>query len=260
MKRQTASAILLVAGIFAGFAAPSAFAQRPDDESRETERVDRTVPLGPGGTLRLKNFSGDVRITAGGAGQVVIAAVRRATRERLNAIKLDIQSSGSEVTIEANRRESWWREKNNNVVETDFDIAVPADTRLDIDVFSSNVRVTDVRGRQRIHTFSGPILVRGAADSLELETFSADVDLQVSDATGQPDLEVKTFSGNIVAEVPEATAGVVRFHSFSGDLKTDLPLTLERSGKRDVRGRLNDGGASDLYFKTFSGDVRLRKN
>ena len=42
----------------------------------ETEHVTRTIPMEPGGTLRLKNFSGRVTITASDRPEVVIDAVR----------------------------------------------------------------------------------------------------------------------------------------------------------------------------------------
>jgi hypothetical protein len=71
---------------------------------KETETVDRTVSIGDRGTLKLNNFSGDVRITGTSGGDVVIHAVRRATRERLDAIKLEINTNGSSVTIDANKR------------------------------------------------------------------------------------------------------------------------------------------------------------
>src|SRR5829696_5045353 len=77
----------------------------------ETEHVNRTVKLEPGGTLRLKNFSGRVTITASDRPEVVINAVRRATRDRLDRIKLDIRSEGSGVVVvDANRRDRSWFE------------------------------------------------------------------------------------------------------------------------------------------------------
>ncbi|MDP2389503.1 MAG: hypothetical protein Q8N52_04175, partial [Acidobacteriota bacterium] len=48
----------------------------PAAAQKETENVDRTLTLQPGGTLRLKTFSGRVRITGGSGDQVVIKAVR----------------------------------------------------------------------------------------------------------------------------------------------------------------------------------------
>src|SRR5260370_27791817 len=59
-----------------------------------TEHVTRTVKLEPGGTLRLKSFSGRVTITASDRNDVAIDAVRRGTRERLERIKLDVHAEG----------------------------------------------------------------------------------------------------------------------------------------------------------------------
>jgi DUF4097 and DUF4098 domain-containing protein YvlB len=253
------SAVLL-AGLLSG---PVTVADVPagarEREEKQTERVDRTIPFAPGGTLHLKNFSGAIRITGSNTGQVVIAAIRRATRERLDRIKLDIQASASEITINANQQSTDRSERNNNVVETEFDISIPSDTRLDVDAFSSDVRITDVQGKQRAHTFSGLIDLRGATGPLDLESFSGDIQFEIVDATASPDVEAKTFSGGITATMPDATSGRLRFDSFSGDIRSDIPLTLESGGKRSFRGHLNSGGASEIYFKTFSGDVRIRR-
>src|SRR6187431_254721 len=91
-------------------------------EQRETETVDRTYPMGPGGELRLNNFSGNIVITGSNRGNVAIHAVRRGTRDRLENIHLDIQASGSQVRIEANKRDDSSDRHNDNVVETDFEI------------------------------------------------------------------------------------------------------------------------------------------
>ena len=100
-------------------------------EQKQTERVDRTVSIRSGGQLRLKNFSGKVVITGGTRGDISVHAVRRADRDRLDHIKLEIVETGSGVTIEANKKDSDWHERDNNVVETDFDIQVPDDVTLD---------------------------------------------------------------------------------------------------------------------------------
>ena len=107
----------------------------------ETERVTRTVKIESSGTVQLKSFSGRVAISATDSTDVVVDAVRRAPRERLDHIKLDVQSNGSTVYIDANRRDSTWWSWRNNVVETDFDIKVPRRVKLDVSVFSAPVTV-----------------------------------------------------------------------------------------------------------------------
>ena len=204
-------------------------------EQNETERVDRTVSIRAGGVLRLKNFSGNVTITGSNRGDLAVHAVWRAPRERLDHIKLEISETASGVLIEANKKDDSWRERNNNVVETDFDIQVPADVVLDIEVFSSDVVVKDVRGRQRVKTFSGEIDVTGAEAALDAETFSGDI-------------KVKLVQG---------ASASVDFDSFSGSLDSDVPMNYRSGSRRRVRADIGSGG-TDYHFKTFSGDVRIR--
>src|SRR5688572_23421111 len=157
--------------------------QRDNRGPRETENVNRTVAFPDKGTLRLNNFSGDVRISATTGREVVIKAVRRGTREQLDNIKLEVETSGSTVTIDANVASQAWRDRNRrqydndgDVVDTEFDIQVPASARLDIDVFSADVDVRGVSGDQRIKTFSGEITAdltpAGATPNFDGETFS----------------------------------------------------------------------------------------
>jgi hypothetical protein len=201
----------------------------------ETERVDRSVSIRAGGLVRLKNFSGKVTITGSNRSDIGVHAVRRAPRERLDHIRLEISETGSGVLIEANKKDDNWRDRNNNVVETDFDIQVPADVALDVEVFSSDVIVKDVRGRQRVKTFSGEIAVAGAESALDAETFSGDI-------------EVKLLQG---------ASASVDFDSFSGSLQTDVPMNYRSGSRRRVRADIGSGG-TDFHFKTFSGDVRIR--
>ncbi|RPJ74560.1 MAG: hypothetical protein EHM24_05860 [Acidobacteria bacterium] len=191
----------------------------------ETERVHRVVALGPGGTLVLHNFSGAVRIVGADVGEVTIDAVRTAARDRLDHIKLDIQTSGSTVTIDANKKDSDWTERNNNVVKTEFDIQVPRGTALDVDVFSSDVRVRGVSGRQSIKTFSGDAEVQDAAARLACKTFSGSVAVRM--VSGNPDLDLETFSGAIDVRVPDNARASLAFDSFSGKLTAEMPLTLQ---------------------------------
>jgi hypothetical protein len=204
---------------------------------RETETVERTLKLQPGGTLQLKTFSGRVRITGGAGDEVVIKAIRRAERDRLDDIRLEITQSGNTVEIEANHR--LVKRRNENVVETDFDIQVPARTRLDIT------------------TFSAPVTILGVTESQHVEGFSSDVRIESPQWADGRSIDVSTFSGNVTLRLPESARGAVDFSSFSGRFESDLPVTLVNTNRRNVRGTLNGGGAADLRLKTFSGSVSL---
>lgn len=246
---QTVSAVLL-AGVLA---VPSiAFAQR------QTENVDRTVTLPANGRVELKNFSGRIRIRAGSGNDVVIKAIRRAERPQLEGIALDISTSGSSVVIDANRRSSDWEDRDNNVVETEFDIQMPASARLEVDTFSSELSVEGITGEQRLKTFSGDITVTGARQRVDAESFNGSIEVDIRGAGGSPEVRAETFSGNIEARLSDDAAGRLEFSTFSGRLDSDLPLTMSTTGRRRTVANLPGGSSGErLDFKTFSGSVRL---
>jgi DUF4097 and DUF4098 domain-containing protein YvlB len=208
-------------------------------QQKESETFDRTIAFSRGGTLKLTNFSGDVRVTGTSGSDVVIHAVRTATRERLDNISLDIAIDGSTIEIEANRQRPGSRERNDNVVDTRFEIQVPAPTRLNL------------------HTFSSAVIVRGTTEDIDAHTFSGNVDLDVAVAAAAPDLKVETFSGDIKTRIPRGSSGRVQFNSFSGDLRSDVPLLLHSTSRRNLSADLGTGGGAKLEFKTFSGDLNI---
>ena len=225
----------------------------------ETEHITRTIQLEPGGTLRLKNFSGRVTITATDRAEVVIDAVRRASRSQLERIKLDIHASGSNVVmVDANQRDrSWWDfASGNNVVETDFDIKVPRRTQLDLSVFSSPVSVTGVEGSHKVHGFSSPLVLTDVTGSVRAHTFSGSVTIREKSWENQT-IDVDTFSGNIELHLPDSARGTVSFNSFSGRLNSEMPLTMHTSSRRALRAELGGGDGGTLRFKTFSGSVKI---
>ena len=230
MTRPVTTAFAL---LFALVLATPALAQR------DTETIDRTVPMPAGGTLRLKTFSGRVKITGGSGDQVVVHAIRRATRDRLEDIKLEITTAGSTVEIDANHR--LVERRNDNVVETDFEITVPARTRLDI------------------KTFSAPVTVIGVNANQNIDGFSSDVTIESSEWGDGTDIDVNTFSGDVRLRLPSSAKGNIDFNSFSGHFESDLPVTLSNSSRRNFRGALNGGGSTDFRLKTFSGDVSIRR-
>jgi hypothetical protein len=225
--------------------------------TKEAERVERTVPMQSGGTLTLKNFSGRVEITGEPRTDVSIVAVRKATRERLDRIKLDIQSDGRSVAIEANKRDKDWGEKDDNVVETDFTIKVPQTANLDLKVFSSPVQISGVTGTHKVHGFSSDLRLDKVTGPVDAETFSGQIYLAPAAWQQGQSVHAKTFSGDIEVRLPESAAGTLEFDSFSGDVDSAVPLTFQSKSKRKMRASLNNATGGEMSFKTFSGDVRL---
>jgi DUF4097 and DUF4098 domain-containing protein YvlB len=262
MYRSTLVFALLFALILAVPAAAQRDRNRDRDRDqdrgpRETENVDRTLSLAPGGTVRLKTFSGRVNITGTSGDQVVIKAVRRASRERLNDIKLEITQRGNVIDIDANHRIV--DRRNDNVVETDFDIQVPTQVTLDLRTFSAPITVANVNGDVVIEGFSSEIRLNDVSGPKRVKTFSGEVQVQTNAWNDGDDMNVNTFSGDVILRLPATARGDVTFDSFSGSFNSTLPVTVTTNSKRNFRGSLNGGGSSNLRLNTFSGDVRIEQ-
>lgn len=244
---------------FAPFALVTAAVVGLRAAQEDVEKVSRTLHLNPGGTLHLKSFSGRVNISAADGQDVVIDAVRRAPRERLDRIRLDIRGGGDAIYVEANRRDSsWW--SHNNVVETDFDIKVPRRSNVDVNVFSADVTIHGVEGRQTVGGFSSHLRLEDVRGSVKAHTFSGPVEVRAREWRGDQNVDIDTFSGDVTMRLPEAVRGSLTFHSFSGHLNSQVPLTLRDGGRRSLRADLGPGGDSaggTLRFKTFSGSVQI---
>jgi hypothetical protein len=232
----------------------------------ETEHIAKTARLGAGGTLRLKNFSGRVNIAADNRTDVSIDAVRRAARDRLDRIKLDIHNEGSDLIVDANHRESYWLDwwGRNNVVETDFTIKVPRKTNLDINVFSSPVTIEGVEGEHKLHGFSSRFRLDDIVGPVQAHTFSGSVEIRERSWQPRESIDVDTFSGSVDLHIPESAKAAVTFNSFSGHLDSAMPLTLNSINTRrhgSVAARLgsDDADAGTLRVKTFSGSFRIDK-
>lgn len=237
----------------------------------QTETVSRTVPLGANGTVYVKNFSGSVSITGTSRSDVLINAVRKAPKERLERINLEIESAGTDVRINANKRpsgdrnEEWGDGKrgNNNIVETALTIEVPATAALNVDVFSSGVTISGVTGAQKVKTFSADLKVTGVAAPLTAKTFSGTMQVTLASSVKAPELSLETFSGDIVLSIASDARAGVELDTFSGDLDSDIPLAITSKRKRQIRASLGETGAgasNTVRMKTFSGDVRLGKS
>ena len=238
-----------------------ALASVPALATAETEHISQTVRVGPGGTLRLNNFSGKVTVTGSDRSDMSIEAVRHGTRDQLDRVRLDIRSEASTVHIDANKRDrSWFDWGRNNVVETDFEIKVPRRTNLDLTLFSASLEVHGVDGSHRVQTFSSRARLDDVNGSIRAKSFSGGIQIRATSWVDHQTIDVETFSGGVELRVPDSAQGRVLFESFSGRLNSALPLTVETSRRRRISGQLGSGGGADrgrISVKTFSGSVTL---
>lgn len=153
-----------------------------------------------------------------------------------------------------------------------------------VESVSGNVRARGIEGDARIRSVSGDVdldRVRGditlasvsghgfVTDArsrvVRMETVSGDLSYAGSfDPAGTYDF--RAHSGDVRLELPADVGATLSMDTFSGDVKTDFPLTLQpgdhgSSGpsRHHIDTTLGKGGAH-VTLSTFSGDVELLRS
>ena len=169
--------------------------------------------------------------------------------------------------------------RGNVVVETASGGIEARDTEgnLDIDTGSGSVELTRVRATDlRVDTGSGSVHCDNVtADVIDIDTGSGAVDLGTATARSvrvdvgsgsvdvalsrdAKDVYVDTGSGSVTLRVPESIGADVDFSTGSGDIDSELPITIQGRERGSLKGRIGDGTAR-IRVSTGSGGIRIRR-
>ena len=256
--------------------------------------VDYRVAMPRGAGVTIESFAGDVTVEAvDGETRVetVSGDVRLTSLARLVAVE---SFSGDLELTDVRARDAL----TARTVSGRIDIEEVRTPRLEVKSFSGAVALRGrSRGDSKVETVSGAVTFDGvlAADDiekvraprLEVKSFSGAValrgrsrgDSKVETVSGavtfdgvlaaDARLGIRSHSGSILLTVPDGSGFELEAESFSGSLRSDLPVLAGRggptrpatvlgAGSRAIRGTAGGGGSS-LELFTVSGDIAISK-
>lgn len=244
----------------------SPLAARPETgtqgRDRGNERVDRstrTLPLGPAGSLELRNVSGDIVVTGGATREVTLEIVRRVRARNdadaslgLQQVQVVVDQRGERASVDV----TFPRERTPYQVSTAYTVSVPPGTRVTARSVSGNVVIRNVAGDVAVETVSGHVEIASAKQVSKARSVSGDVTLTTIDST-RP-LSAGTISGRV--SLTDVRASRISAEVVSGDIQAadascDSAQLKSLSGSVDYSGRLSAGGRYE--FNTHSGSVRV---
>ena len=104
---------------------------------------------------------------------------------------------------------------------------------------------------------SGGVTIEGmTTDDLSVETGSGSVRIELTKVPARTDLE--TGSGSVQLSLPAEVNADLDIETGSGGISSDFPVTMQDFGRRQLRGRIGQGGPQ-IRVSTGSGGVRLMK-
>jgi DUF4097 and DUF4098 domain-containing protein YvlB len=248
----------------------------PEDRSRErqarreaeratwidSDTIVREFRGGDGITLDLLNMLGDVVVVGGKGREGKLSIIRRVQGRGPEADAL-AKSYTIDVTEHANRVEVRFAMPRSSTpphrgmrprVRTDYQIALPAGTALELKNIQGNVKLTNVAGDVRVEAMAGDVVGEALSRVRMLRSMSGDVMLSRSVVDG--DANLQSVSGNVIASGVKATS--LTMGSVSGNVQvkeTSSERALVRTVSGDIEFAATPRKSGRYEIKTHAGDI-----
>lgn len=232
--------------------------------------------------LEVSLVMGSIKVTGAAVREVVIEALSRSEDEdddrdlpgdrvgmrRIpnTSIGLEAEEEGNKVSISA---ESWAR-------AVDLEIQVPAGSTVRLStVNDGDIEVENIDGEVEVSNTNGEILVKNVRGPVSATTVNGDVQVIFRGALVAAPMAFSTLNGDVDITFPADLKADVRLSSVNGEIYSDFDVVVStetvsgldekpKQGKkrivieREMRGKIQ-GGGPEILFKTFNGDILLRR-
>jgi hypothetical protein len=214
-------------------------------------RMEKTLKLSPGGEFRLDTDLGKVTVTGGpDAGVHVVITSKRKDLDDLLTFRFE--EGGDRASITARRKHAFhWFSGFGDHVE--YEIQVPAQTRLSIDTSGGGITISGIRGDSKLDTSGGGISVRDHVGDVDADTSGGgirlrDVHGQVRANTSGGGVEAVVIDGSIHAQ---SSGGSIELERVTGDIDAETSgggIRIQEAGGR-VRADTSGGGIEATFAR-----------
>jgi DUF4097 and DUF4098 domain-containing protein YvlB len=230
-------------------------------------------PVSAGSTVSVRNISGDVKVVASTSGRVEVQGFKHGSGRQLDRIRPTVEQTSRGITVcvlyddatscNDNNHSSRgrWNDDDNGNASIDFEVAVPTNLIVDAGSVSGDVSISGAHGDVTASSVSGDIVLDHLhASSVNANSVSGDVEVNVDELLGRGDFTFHSVSGDVTLSVPRDFGADLSMTTVSGDIDSDFPITLGGDGRmnrRSISARIGAGGRK-LDVSTVSGDLRLK--
>jgi DUF4097 and DUF4098 domain-containing protein YvlB len=225
--------------------------------AKVTEKFAQTYPLNPAGEIHLENINGSVEIVAWDKAEVSLEAEKIAReQEGLDRMHLKIESLPGRLYVKTEMEKKWIFWDNMNA-QVHYKLMVPAGVTLEkIDVVNSGIRVTGVKGPVKLASVNGSVDAGGLAGPGTFETVNGSIRVAYVSLAARPDISLKSVNGGGTLKLPADAAFELETETVNGHMSCDFPITLEKSGRHELRGTVNGGGLQ-VHMESVNGGLGI---
>jgi DUF4097 and DUF4098 domain-containing protein YvlB len=216
---------------------------------------EETRPFDEGGTFRLENVNGRVRIATWDEPRVRIQADKAAANESLlQSIEIAVEGEGDRVEV---RTRLPYRLLGSSG-RVDYDVTLPRQARVDVHTVNGRLSVEGITGRTEVSATNGRIEIDRVSGDVEASTVNGGIEARYDEVAPGGEHRFSTTNGAVTLELPADVTGRFEARTVNGSIRTDFPLDVTGKLGHRLEGRLGDGPGS-FDVRTVNGSVRIRK-
>lgn len=224
-----------------------------------TEEFHQTYAITADGRIELDNINGAVHVSTWDRNEVKVDAVKYAeTKEKLDEIKIEVDSGKDYLSIQTKYPEHNRHWANNNPGGVEYTLTVPRTVRLDeIKLINGALDVNGVKGEVRASCINGHLEAHDLAGRAELSTVNGRLEANFQQLPGQS-VELNSVNGSINLTIPSDANADVEASTVSGGIHNDFGLRV--SGHfvgHNLRGELGNGG-THIRLSDVNGRIDIR--
>ena len=189
-------------------------------------------------------------------------------RIRMTSTGLTVEEENNVIKIST---ESWKR-------TIDLNIKVPFKTSLKLGcVNSGDIVVENVEGEIEINNVNGAVTLKDISGAVVAHALNQDLLVNFKKIDPKKSMSFSSLNGDLDITFPKNLKAVLKLKSDNGDIYSDFEMSTQEANRKIVeentrkktgkyRIRLEDaitvkikGGGQEMLFKTFNGDIYIRK-
>ncbi len=254
-------------------------------QKTKTDRV--SVPFSDPskpGLVEVSLMNGSITVTGYTGKEVIIVATTAMEKltiseEKVGKAKgmkkISYNSTGLRVEEEDNVIEIRTQSMKRSVSLT---IQVPTNSDLNLSTMQSgDIFVENVNGEMDVNNMNGKVILKNVSGSVVAHSLNDDLEVILIKITPGKPMSFSTMNGDVDVTLPANTSANIKMRSTNGDIFSDFDIKItpspakrlvennrKQGGKYQITfdeyliGTLN-GGGQELTFKTFQGDIYIRK-
>jgi hypothetical protein len=223
-----------------------------------------------GQILEIKGVNGSIDATGASGSNVEVRATKTSRRSDSESVEIKVLEHGDGVTIcavyptpassrqpnECRPGDGGRMNTQDNDVQVNFVVRVPAGVRLAARTVNGNVEAEQLDSDAEIRTVNGSIRVetRGHA---EATTVNGSIRAAMGRADWRGKAAFRTVNGSIHLDLPPDTSTDVAAKTVNGGIESDFSISVRgRFSRRSLQGTIGSGGR-ELELETVNGGIRL---